>query len=419
MSDSGRAQQAADAVAGRTFFQRTFAAFHYPEFRLLWMGACLSSVGTWMQTVAQNWLVLDLTNSPRMLGLDAFLGQIPIFLFSLIGGVIADRMDRRRLLVGSQLVQMACAFLLASLFALGLVQVWHILALSFVVGLAQAFGGPAYSALVPTLVPVKELQNAVALNSIQFNLARVIGPMLGGLLLTTVGAAWCFGINGLSYVAPILALTALPMRQTPMKAGSTLFGSLKEGLNFVAAREGLPALIAIAFFMTAFGIPLMVYIPVVVRDVFHGGPDLFTWMLVVSGLGAIIGALLVAAFGAIPDKGRIALLTLALLGVLIAGFGLSKSLVLSSVLLFLGGVALVAVFAMISSLVQLIVPDEMRGRVMSVYNVAFRGGMPFGALISGELITHSNVGTVLALNGVILFLIAMWFLVIQRRVARL
>jgi len=328
-------------------------------------------------------------------------------------------MDRRRLLVGSQLVQMACAFLLASLFALGLVQVWHILALSFVVGLAQAFGGPAYSALVPTLVPVKELQNAVALNSIQFNLARVIGPMLGGLLLTTVGAAWCFGINGLSYVAPILALTALPMRQTPMKAGSTLFGSLKEGLNFVAAREGLPALIAIAFFMTAFGIPLMVYIPVVVRDVFHGGPDLFTWMLVVSGLGAIIGALLVAAFGAIPDKGRIALLTLALLGVLIAGFGLSKSLVLSSVLLFLGGVALVAVFAMISSLVQLIVPDEMRGRVMSVYNVAFRGGMPFGALISGELITHSNVGTVLALNGVILFLIAMWFLVIQRRVARL
>ncbi len=372
-----------------------------------------------MQTVAQNWLVLDLTNSPRMLGLDAFLGQIPIFLFSLIGGVIADRMDRRQLLVGSQIVQMACAFLLAAMFALGLVQVWHILALSFVVGLAQAFGGPAYSALVPTLVPPKELQNAVALNSIQFNLARVIGPMLGGAALTTIGAAWCFGLNGISYLAPILALLALPVRQAPAKAGSTLFGSLKEGLSFVARREGLPELIAIAFCMTAFGIPLLVYIPVVVRDVFHRGPDVFTWMLVVSGLGAIVGALLVAAFGSIPDKGRIALLTLAGLGVLMAGFGLSTSLELSYLLLFLGGLALIAVFAMISSLVQLIVSDDMRGRVMSVYNVAFRGGMPFGALISGELIQHSNVGIVLAVNGVILFVIALWFLFVQRKVARL
>ena len=419
MNESARAAADTAGAPSQTFLRRTFAAFHYREFRLLWIGACVSSVGTWMQTVAQNWLVLDLTDSPRMLGLDAFLGQIPIFLFSLIGGVIADRMDRRRLLVGSQLVQMCCAFFLATLFALGKVEVWYILALSFVVGLAQAFGGPAYSAIVPSLVPGRELQNAVALNSIQFNLARVIGPMLGGIALTTWGAAWCFGLNGISYVAPIVALLLLPLRQAPIKAGSTLFSSLKEGLTFVAKREGLPALIVIAFCMTAFGIPLLVYIPVVVRDVFHRGPETFTWMLVVSGAGAILGALLVAAFGQIPDKGRIALLTLALLGFLIAGFGLSRSLPLSFFLLFLGGVALIAVFAMISSLVQLIVGDDMRGRVMSVYNVAFRGGMPFGALISGQLITMSSVGTVLAANGVILFLIAMWFLLFQRRVASL
>ncbi|MBC7927392.1 MAG: MFS transporter [Bryobacteraceae bacterium] len=399
--------------------RRTFSSFHYPEFRLLWIGACASSIGTWMQAVAQNWLVLDLTNSPRMLGLDAFLGHIPIFLFSLIGGVIADRMDRRILLVGSQVAQMSCALLLATLFALGRVDVWHILALSFVVGLAQAFGGPAYSALVPTLVPPKELQNAVALNSIQFNLARVIGPMLGGAALTTVGAAWCFGLNGLSYIAPIVSLMMLRIRQAPARAGSTLFGSLKEGLSFVARSEGLPALIVIAFCMTAFGIPLLVYIPVVVRDVFHQGPQTFTWLLVTSGAGAILGALIVAALGQIPNKGQLALLTLAALGVLMAGFGLSRSLPLSFVLLFLGGVALMSVFAMISSLVQLLVSDDMRGRVMSVYNVAFRGGMPFGALISGELITHSSVGTVLAGNGVALFLIAVWFLVVERRVARL
>lgn len=232
-------------------------------------------------------------------------------------------------------------------------------------------------------------------------------------------AAWCFGLNGISYVAPILALLALPLRQAPAKAGSTLFGALKEGLRFVARKDGLPSLIAIAFCMTAFGIPLLVYIPVVVRDVFHKGPDVFTWMLVVSGLGAIVGALIVAAYGGIEDKGRIALLTLAMLGILMAGFGLSRSLALSFVLLFLGGVALIAVFAMISSLVQLIVTDDMRGRVMSVYNVAFRGGMPFGALISGELITHSSVGIVLAGNGVALFLMAMWFLFVQRKVARL
>jgi len=353
-----------------------------------------------------------------MLGLDSFLGQIPIFLFSLIGGVVADRMDRRTLLVGSQLIQMSCAFLLATLFALGQVSVWHILSLSFVVGLAQAFGGPAYLALVPTLVPPTQLQNAVALNSIQFNLARVIGPMLGGLALKNYGAAWCFALNGVSYVAPIIALLFLPIRQIT-KAGVSMFSSLKEGLNFVSRREGLPALIVIAFCMTAFGVPLLVYIPVVVRDVFHGGPEMFTSMLVVSGVGAIVGAIIVAAFGSVPDKGRIALLALAILGILIAGFGLSRSLTFSFILMFFGGLALMATFAMISSLVQLIVGDEMRGRVMSVYNVAFRGGMPFGALISGQLITMSNVGIVLAGNGIILFLIAMWFLVVQRRVAKL
>ena len=408
-----------DAPAERSFLKRVFAAFHYREFRLLWVGACMSSVGTWMQTVAQNWLVLDLTNSPRLLGLDSFLGQIPIFLFSLIGGVIADRMDRRRLLVGSQLVQMACAFLLAGLFALGLVQVWHILTLSFVVGLAQAFGGPAYNAIVPTLVPQRELANAIALNSIQFNLARVIGPMLGGLALTSLGAAWCFGFNGLSYIAPIVALFLLTTRPTPVTAGVTLFGSLKEGLNFIAKREAMPQLIVLAFCMTALGIPLLVYIPVVVRNVFHRGPETFTFLLVISGAGAVVGALVVAAFGHVRDKGRVALLAMAVLGLLIAAFGKSNSLTLSAVLLFIAGAALIACFAMISSLVQLIVPDEMRGRVMSVYNVAFRGGMPFGALISGDLITKTNVQVVLIANGLILTAIALWFLLVERRVAKL
>lgn len=399
--------------------RRMFAAFHYRDFRLLWFGACTSSIGTWMQTVAQNWLVLDLTNSPRLLGLDSFLGQIPIFLFSLIGGALADRMDRRRLLVASQILQMSCAFVLAIFFAFGVVQVWHILTLSFVVGLAQAFGGPAYQAIVPTLVPQRELQNAIALNSIQFNLARVIGPMLGGIALTTLGAAWCFGFNAISYIGPIVALLLLSDRAPLAKHTTTLFGALKEGLHFIAKREAMPQLIVIAFLMTGLGIPLLVFIPVVVRDVFHRGPEIFTWLLVVSGAGAVVGALGVAAFGHIHNKGQVALLSLLTLGILMAAFGASTSLIWSGVLLFLAGGVLIGCFAMISALVQLIVHDEMRGRVMSVYNVAFRGGMPFGALISGHFIDVWNVQGVLMVNGVLLVITALWFLIVQRRVARI
>jgi MFS family permease len=398
---------------------RVFAAFRYRNFRLLWLGACTSSIGTWMQTVAQNWLVLELTNSAFMLGLDSFLGQIPIFLFSLIGGVIADRADRRKLLIGSQMVQMTCAFLLAFLFAVGRLEVWHILALSFVVGLAQAFGGPAYQALIPTLVPTRELANAIALNSIQFNLARVIGPMLGGIALTTLGATWCFALNGLSYIAVIISLSLLPVGPLMVKTGASLVGSLKEGLRFISAREGLTPLILLSFVVTMLGMPLLVFLPVVVKDVFQMGPRVFTLLLCVSGAGAVAGALVVAAFGHVRNKGTIALITMAILGGLMAAFGVSTSLMLSGVLLFAGGAALIAVFAMMSSLVQLIAPDEMRGRVMSVYNVAFRGGMPIGALISGELITKSDVGTVLVANGLALVILSLWFLLVQRRVAHL
>src|SRR4029078_5043197 len=224
-----------------------------------------------MEAVAQNWLVLELTNSPFLLGLDSFLGQIPIFLFSLIGGVVADRADRRKLLVGSQLVQMSCAFLLALLIAVSSVKVWYILSLSFVVGLAQAFGGPAYQALIPTLVAPRDLANAIALNSIQFNLAGVIGPMLGGLALTSMGAAWCFTFNGISFIAVIISLLLLPVRPIAAKTGASVLTSIKEGLRFIDQHPGMSPLIAIAFLMTMLGIPIMVFLPVVVRDVLHLG----------------------------------------------------------------------------------------------------------------------------------------------------
>ncbi len=372
-----------------------------------------------MQKLAQSWLVLQLSNSPFLLGLDAFLGEIPIFLFSLVGGVVADRMDRRTLLIGGQSVQMACAFLLAGLFAFEVVRVWHILCLSFVVGLAQAFGGPAYAALIPTLVRPKDLPNAIAMNSIQFNLARVIGPMLGGLALTTLGAAWCFALNGLSFVAVIGSLAIIKVGFTPARTSETMLESMKSGLGFIRRQGAMQSLIGLAFSMAVLGVPVVVFLPVFARDVFHQGPSVYTLLLSTSGAGSIAGALVVAAHGHKQRKGLVTLSGLFVLGLAISGFAFSRNLALSCVLLFLAGAALVAVFAMVTSLVQLITPDDMRGRVMSVYNVAFRGGMPIGSLVTGTLVPVFSAPLVVGVSGLLLSALSCYFLFVHRRIAAL
>ncbi len=193
-------------------FRRVFKAFHYRDFRLMWVGACTSSIGTWMQIVAQGWLIYRLSHSSFLLGLDQFLAGIPIFLFTLIGGVVADRTERRKILLVSQYMQMASAATLTVLVTLGLPHVWPILCLSFVSGLAQAFGGPAYQALIPTLVDREDMPNAIALNSIQFNLAVTVGPALAGITLAKFGEKWCFGLNALSFLAPIISLSMISAR---------------------------------------------------------------------------------------------------------------------------------------------------------------------------------------------------------------
>jgi predicted MFS family arabinose efflux permease len=398
---------------------RVFKAFHYREFRLMWFGACTSSIGTWMQVVAQQWLVFSISKSAFMLGLDGFLGQIPIVLFSLIGGVIADRIDRRRVLLGSQYVQMTCAFVLTLLIAFNLVKVWQILSLSFGVGCAQSFGGPAYSALVPMLVEKEDLPNAIALNSIQFNLARVIGPVLGGLALTGLGAAWCFGLNGLSFVAVIISLLLLTVTFAPQKTNESILTGVKQGIGFVRGQGAMVGLIALAFCMTGLAIPTLTFLPVFAKDVFHRGPTAFTILLSCSGIGSVVGALIVAALGNVQNKGQIALLTMLLLGGSITGFAISRSIVLSAALLVVSGAAMMGVFSMVSSLVQLITPNEMRGRVMSVYNLAFRGGMPLGSLATGWLVPIYSAPHVLAANGLLLVAVGLYFLLIQRRVAAL
>src|ERR1700757_719663 len=393
----------------------TFKAFHYRDFRLMWIGACTSSIGTWMQIVAQGWLIYRLRHSAFLLALDQFLAGIPIFLFSLIGGVVADRTERRKILLISQYIQMASAATLTILVALGLTHVWPILCLSFVSGLAQAFGGPAYQALIPTLVDRDDMPNAIALNSIQFNLAVTVGPALAGITLARLGEKWCFGLNALSFLAPVISLSIISARYLPEKSGESMFKSLKQGIHFIWRQGAMVALIILAFTMTFLSMPMRTYIPVFVKDIFHRGPETYGNLLSLMGVGSIVGSLGVASLGNISKKGRFALSMLMLLGAGIAGFSLSKFLPVSYAMLILVGASMMAVFATVTSLVQLSVTNEMRGRVMSVYNFAFRGGMPIGNLVSGWLVPVYTAPIVLGVNGFLLVMVALYFLLIQRR----
>lgn len=385
----------------------------------MWIGACTSSIGTWMQIVAQGWLVYRLSHSAFLLALDQFLGGLPIFLFSLIGGVIADRVERRKILLGSQYVQMATAALLTILVATGMVHVWHILCLSFVSGFAQAFGGPAYQALIPTLVEKDDMPNAIALNSIQFNVAVMVGPALAGQTLARLGEKWCFGLNALSFLAPIISLSMINARFLPVKTTQTMLASLKQGIQFARKQNSMEALIVLAFCMTALSMPMRTYIPVFVKDIFHRGPETYGNLLALMGMGSIFGSLAIATAGNMKRKGRVALLALALLGAGITGFALSQSLRLSETFLVVVGASMMAVFATVNSLVQLITTNEMRGRVMSVYNFAFRGGMPMGNLLTGWLVPVFTAPVVLCFNGLLLVVVAMYFFFIQRRLAAL
>ena len=382
--------------------RRVAAAFAYRDFRVLWFGAFTSSVGTWMQAVAQSWLVLTLTGSALFLGLDAFLGQLPIMLFSLIGGVVADRRDRRSLLLISQCVQMASAFALAGLVFADVVRIWHILCLSFISGCAQAFGGPAYQSLVPSLVQKKDLTNAIALNSIQFNLASVIGPMLAGIALATLGTVACFTLNGLSFLAVIVALLSLRVVHTAPTTSQPLLRELRGGISYVWNELTLSALTTLAFATTFLGMSLRTLLPLFAKDVFHGGVREYSQMMVFVGAGAVAGALVVAALGRLKRMGRTALIVQVVYGVLILGFAASRTVWLSDALLFLAGSALMVVFSSVTSLVQLIVPNEMRGRVMSIYMLAFRGGMPLGSLTAGYFANVFSAPAVLAVNGVLM-----------------
>ncbi len=395
----------------QSVLRRALAAFHYRDFRVLWFGAFSSTVGNWMQQVAQAWLIFELTHSSFYLGLDYFFGQLPILLLTLIGGVVADRYNRRHVLLGSQLVQMTTAFTLTALIVFNLVRVEYILLLSFVAGLGQAFGGPAYQALIPSLVEKKDLPNAIALNSIQFNLARVFGPLLAGATLAAWGSAACFGLNGLSFLVVIFALLVMQHKHMKPTNPKPMLQELKGGLSYAKGQPAIIALTILASLTTFLGLPLLTFLPVFARDIFHGDVNRFTHMMAFSGAGAVCGALITAWLGRFRHMGWAVLITQAVFGTLVTLFALTRIGWLSNILLFGTGATLLMTFSMTASLVQLIVPDNLRGRVMSIYMVAFRGGMPLGSLAAGYVASRTSAPAVLAVNGVLILAVAIYFMV--------
>jgi MFS family permease len=363
-----------------------------------------------MQKVAQSWLIFDLTKSPFFLALDDFLGQLPILLFTIIGGVIADRHDRRQLLLSSQYVQMTTAFILATLVWTRVVRIEFVLLLSCITGFAQAFGGPAYQSLIPTLVQKQHLPNAIALNSIQFNLSRIFGSLLAGATLAAFGTAICFGLNGLSFIVVIFALLSLSVKHIKPAEHKPMLQELKGGFNDMRTESTLTALTVLACLTTFLGLPLLTFLPVFAREVFHGDVGLYSRMMAYSGAGSVIGALIVAWLGRFKHMGLTLLVMGAIFGVLLVGFSMSRVLWVSEVLLFLAGGSVMMLTAMTTSLVQLIVPDHLRGRVVSIYMVAFRGGMPLGSLAAGYAASLSSVPIVLAINGTLVTMVAVFFL---------
>ena len=420
-TETAESQPATEDGGQASFFSRTFKAFGYRDFRFVWAGAFTSTTGTWMQSVAQSWLVLEMmgSRSAFFLGLLGFLGDLPILLFSLIGGVIADRVDRRKILLGSQYVQMTCAFVLTLLVSLRIVQIWHMMILVVVAGTAMSFGGPAYQALVPGLVERKDVPNAVALNSIQFNLARVIGPLIAGVTMAALGASTCFFLNGLSFLAVIAGLYMIRATFLPPKTTESVLAGIQSGFEFIRRRGSIWQLTVLGFVSAFCGVPLLTLLPVIAKNTFHMDAKGYSYLLSVSGIGSILGALIYAGLSQRKNHGTLALRVQLVFALMLALFSVSHFLPINCVCLFFCGMSLITLFASITSLVQLSVTEDMRGRVMSIFMLAFRGGMPLGNLAAGYFASRFSPSHTLFALACILATTALAFLLSNSGIKRL
>jgi MFS family permease len=354
------------------------------NFRVFVMGQLVSLIGTWMQSVAQSWLVYRLTGSAVLLGTVGFASQIPIFLLSPLGGVVADRHERRRVLLLTQSTMMVLAMVLAVLTLLGHIHVWHILVLASMLGIANGFDIPTRQAFVVELVPRADLPNAIALNSSMFNGARVVGPAIAGIIVSAVGEGWCFFGNAVSYLAVLASLLLLRVpRREVIERRATHFEDILEGFRFVAGTRPIRSLLMLLGLVSMTGMPYATLMPVMAQDVLHSGASGLGLLMGAAGTGALGGALALAWHNSLRGLGRWVGLGAVSFGMWLILFSLSRNFWLSVALLLPAGFSLLLQMSSTNTLIQSMVPDRLRGRVMSVYAMTFMGMAPLGALLAG------------------------------------
>ncbi len=379
-----------------------FAALQHRNYRLFFFGQLVSLVGTWMQNVAQAWLVYELTNSPFKLGVVSFCSGVPVLAFSLWAGVVADRMPKRRLLLMTQTVMMTLAFILAADMFLGTIQWWHVAILAFMLGTANAFDAPTRQAFVVEMVGRKELMNAIALNSAMFNSARIIGPALAGVTLAAVGTAWCFVLNGVSFLAVIAGLFLMNVKPyVGAPSTESPFRQMREGVSYIWHHPTVRPLITLVAVSNMFALGYMALLPAFAQDVLHAGTVGYGFMSTAIGVGALSGALMIASLGNYQRKGLVLTAGNLLFPVMVIALSLSKSFHLTLGFLVVAGLGFMTQNATANTLVQTTVPDGLRGRVMSVYMMVFLGFFPIGSLIAGAVAESFGIQVGAAFGGVI------------------
>jgi MFS family permease len=404
---SGVAVAPMTAEAGRSAeasrLPRVIIALRHRDFRLFWAGNFLSNVGTWMQNVAQGWLVLRLTNSPFWLGVVGFASTFPILLLALVGGVIADHVDKRRLLIFTQSAMMIFAFVMAALAYTRHIKVWEIALLAMGTGIAMALNTPSYQALVPQLVPREELTNAIALNAAQFNMSRIVGPSLGSFAMALVGESGNFFLNGLSYMAVIIALSFIRYGKSVQLEEGQFWQKLKQGFAYVFGHEAMKLLVWLSAIGSMLAVPYFTFVPYFARDVLHTNERGLGVLMACSGIGAFLAAVTMAFQGRGLRRGRFVVFNGLGFYTSIIFFTFSRSFKLSCALSVIAGYCMVLMVATLNTLLQHLADDEMRGRVMSIYSTAFLGLPPIGSLCAGLLTRYVNAPHAIAGMSAIAF----------------
>ncbi|MBV9147548.1 MAG: MFS transporter, partial [Acidobacteria bacterium] len=386
------------------------SSFRHRNFRLFFVGQLISLVGTWMQNVAQSWLVYRLTGSPLLLGAVGFSSQIPIFLLSPIAGAMVDRRNRHRLIIATQTVSMILAFILAAITLVGVVKVWHIFVLSALLGFVNAFDIPGRQAFLVEMVGREDLMNAIALNSSMFNGARIIGPAIAGILVASIGEGWCFFANAVSYIAVIVGLFMMnvPRRAEPARDTSA-WNDIKEGFTWVLSTRPIFALLLLVGLVSLVGMPYAVLMPVFADSILHSGARGLGILMGFSGAGALAGALTLAAKSGLRGLGTWVAACSASFGVFLILFARSRMFWVSAVLLIPVGMFMMVQMASTNTLIQAMVPDRLRGRVMSVYSMMMMGMAPLGALLAGALSDRIGAPMTVGVGGLCSILGAIWF----------